>query len=59
MKKDFSTDEMLMIRGVIKSYLKERQGLDEYEGHKSMKKDLEAILDKIECNLNHNILNDK
>ena len=59
MKKDFSTDEMLMIRGVIKSYLKERQGLDEYEGHKSMKEDLETILDKIECNLNHNILNDK
>ena len=59
MKKDFSTDEMLMIRGVVKSYLKEREGLDEYEGHKAMKKDLEAILDKIECNLNHNILNDK
>ena len=59
MKKDFSTDEMLMIRGVVKSYLKAREGLDEYEGHKAMKKDLEAILDKIECNLNHNILNDK
>ena len=59
MKKDFTTNEMLMIRGVIKSYLKERQGLDDYEGHKAMKKDLEAILEKIECNLNHNILKSK
>ena len=59
MKKEFTTDELLMIRGVIKSYLKEREGINKYEGHKAMKKDLEAFLEKIECNLNHNILNDK
>ena len=59
MENEFRIEELLMIRGVIKSYLKEREGLDEYEGHKSMKEDLETILDKIECNLNHNILNDK
>ena len=59
MKKEFTTDELLMIRGVVKSYLKEREGLDKYEGHKAMKNDLEAILEKIECNINHNILNKK
>lgn len=59
MENEFRIEELLMIRGVIKSYLKEREGLDKYKGHKAMKKDLEAILDKIECNLNHNILNDK
>lgn len=47
MKKDFSTDEMLMIRGVIKSYLKEREGINKYEGHRSMKEDLETIIKKI------------
>lgn len=47
MENKFRIEELLMIRGVIKSYLKERQGLDEYEGHKAMKKDLETIIKKI------------
>ena len=51
MKKEFTTDELLMIRGVVKSYLKEREGLDKYEGHKAMKKDLEAILEKINAEI--------
>ena len=47
MENEFRIEELLMIRGVIKSYLKEREGLDEYEGHKSMKEDLETIVKKI------------
>lgn len=50
MKKEFNTNELLIIRKIIKENLKEQ---------KLLKEELEEILHKIECNLNHNILNEK
>ena len=47
MENEFRIEELLMIRGVVKSYLKEREGINKYEGHKSMKEDLETIIKKI------------
>ena len=47
MENEFRIEELLMIRGVVKSYLKEREGINKYEGHKAMKEDLETIIKKI------------
>ena len=53
MKKDFNPEELLIIRKIIVAYLKDKENHKNYE---LLKKELEGILYKIECNLNYNIL---
>lgn len=56
MKKEFNTNELLIIWKLVK---KEKEELDKNEGNEFTRKDYEELLHKIECNVNHNILNEK
>ena len=49
MKKEFTTDELLMIRRIVKKEIESVEA-------ETTKEDLEAILEKIEININHEIL---
>ena len=55
MKKEFTTDELIRI---LKAVEKEKEEVDKLDNEFTIKA-YEELLYKLECNINHNILNDK
>ena len=55
MKKEFTTDELIRI---LKAVEKEKKEVDKLDNEFTIKA-YEELLHKLECNINHNILNEK
>ena len=55
MKKEFTTDELIRI---LKAVEKEKEEVDKLD-NEFTKKAYDELLHKIECNINHDILNEK
>lgn len=53
MKKEFTTDELLRMWKLV------REELDKNEANEFTIRDYEVLIDKLECNINHDILNNK
>lgn len=57
MKKEFTTNELLKMWKLVK---KEKEELDNKPGANEFTiRDYEVLIDKLECNINHDILNNK
>ncbi len=52
MKNEFNLDELVIIKSLVESYMKEREGLKKYDSHKFITELLESVLEKTQDEIN-------